>query len=259
VLVAAMVNRIGQDGPMPTTDGPADIAGPTPDRALAGFDHEDVSDVQPAPEDAERREAVADLGDALRELTSSAIGSEVAVEVLRRVTEQTRGLAARLAERQRRLDTPSSVDDLRRGQRLFNPVVGHGNPVAPPMRVELVDDSAIGSCTLDWRYEGPLTYLHGGVSALLLDQIMGYAAAAAGRPGVTARLEVRYRATVPLGQPLRLEARLIDVLGVRATIHGSISLAAAPDDVLVEAEGRFLALRPEQATRLFGPNAPSTD
>ncbi len=88
--------------------------------------------------------------------------------------------------------------------------------------------------------------------ALLLDQIMGYAAAAAGHPGVTARLEVRYRSTVPLGEPLRLQARLIDVLGVRAAIRGSVSLASAPDDPLVEAEGRFLTLRDEQAARLFG-------
>ncbi len=87
---------------------------------------------------------------------------------------------------------------------------------------------------------------------MLLDQIVGYAAAASGHPGVTGRLEVRYRSTVPLGQPLRLQARLIDVLGVRAAIRGSISLATDPDDSLVEAEGRFLALRPEQAARLFG-------
>ncbi len=82
---------------------------------------------------------------------------------------------------------------------------------------------------------------------------MGYAAAAAGHPGVTGRLEVRYRVAVPLGQPLRLGARLIDVLGIR----GSISLASDPDSSLVEAEGRFLALRRERATRLFGGD--STD
>ena len=200
----------------------------------------------------ERRAAVAELGDALRVLTSSAIGSEVAVDVLRAVAGDVRALATTLAERQRRLDEPSSVDDLQRGHRAYNPVVGSGNPVAPPMRVEIVDGAAIGWCTLDWRYEGPATYAHGGVSALLLDQLMGHAAAAAGHPGVTGRLEVRYRATVPLGEPLRLHAELIDVLGVRAAVRGSISLATAPDDALVEAEGRFLALRPEQATRLFG-------
>lgn len=237
---------------MPTSDEPPPVAGNAPDRSLAGIRNIDVREVELTTELSKRREAVAELGEALRDLTSSAIGSEVAVEVIRRVAEHARELAATLAKRQRRLDEPSSVDDLRRGQRLYNPVVGLGNPLAPPMRVEIVDGAAIGSCTLDWRYEGPFTYAHGGVSALLLDQIMGYAAAAAGHPGVTGRLEVRYRATVPLGQPLRLQARFIDVLGVRAAIQGSISLAAAPDDSLVEAEGRFLALRPEQANRLFG-------
>ncbi len=94
---------------------------------------------------------------------------------------------------------------------------------------------------------------------MLLDQIMGYAAAAAGHPSVTGRLQVRYRSTVPLDRPLRLQARLIDVLGVRAAITGSIALASAPDQALVEAEGRFLALRREQATRLFGGDRPPRD
>jgi acyl-coenzyme A thioesterase PaaI-like protein len=237
---------------MPTPDGPPPAPANAPDRPLAGIRHADVPEVELTTELAERREAVVELGDALRDLTSRSIGTEVAVDVLRRVAEHARELAVTLTERQRRPDEPSSVDDLRRGQRPYNPVVGLGNPVAPPMRVEIVDGAAIGSCTLDWRYEGPFTYAHGGISALLLDQIMGYAAAAAGHPGVTGRLEVRYRATVPLGQPLHLQARLIDVLGIRAAVRASISLATAPDDALVEAEGRFLALRPEQATRLFG-------
>lgn len=237
---------------MTAHDGsPTDAKG-VPDRPLAGMRHVEVPDVELTAELVERREAVAELGDALRDLTSHAIGSEVDVEVLRRVATDARALAAVLAERQRRPGDVSTVDDLRRGQRPFNPVVGRGNPVAPPMTVEIVDGVAIGSCTLDWRYEGPRTYAHGGVSAMLLDQIMGYATAAAGHPGVTGRLQVRYRSAVPLGVPLRLEARLIDVLGVRAAVDGSISLAAEPGVTLVEAEGRFLALRPEQADRLFG-------
>ena len=87
---------------------------------------------------------------------------------------------------------------------------------------------------------------------MLLDQIMGYACAAAGHPGVTGRLQVRYRSAVPLGQPLRLEAKLIDVLGVRAAVNATICLASNTDDILVEGEGRFLALRPQQASNLFG-------
>jgi acyl-coenzyme A thioesterase PaaI-like protein len=237
---------------MPTPDGPSPAASNPPDRQLAGIRHVAIPEVELTEELAERRKAVAELGQAMRDLTSRAIGSEVSVDVMRRVADDVRRLAATLGERQRRLDERSSVDDLQRGQRPFNPVVGPGNPVAPPMQVEIIDGAAIGWCTLDWRYEGPFTFAHGGVSALLLDQIMGYAAAAAGHPGVTGRLQVRYRVAVPLGQPLRLEARLIDVLGIRAAIQGSISLASDPDSLLVEAEGRFLALRREQANRLFG-------
>jgi hypothetical protein len=168
-----------------------------------------------AAEPSGRLDAVAELGDALRGLTSSTIGSEVDADTLRAVADEVRRLTSTLGQRQRRPDEPSSVDDLRRGQRPYNPVVGVGNPVAPPMRVEIVDGVAIGSCTLDWRYEGPFGYAHGGISALLLDQIMGYATAAAGHPGVTGRLQVRYRATVPLGEPLRVQGSFVDVLGAR--------------------------------------------
>lgn len=241
-----------KDGSSPSTEN-------APDRALAGARHVDLPKMQMDTDFLDRRTAVADLGQALRELVANAIGSEVTTEVLRSVAAEARELASRLAERQRRLDEPSSVDDVHRGQRPFNPVVGAGNPVAPPMHVEIIDGVAVGTCTLDWRYEGPFTYAHGGVSALLLDTAMGYAAAAAGHPGVTARLEVRYRSTVPLGEPLLVRAELIDVLGVRAAIRGSISLEETPDDVLVEAEGRFLALRPEQAARLFGSRADGVD
>ncbi|MFW2381308.1 MAG: PaaI family thioesterase [Acidimicrobiales bacterium] len=244
---------------MTTGDRQPPAAGNVPDRPLAGMGHLGTPEVELTTALAERREAVAELGGALRELISSAIGTEATVDVLRTATADAQTLAAVLGEQQRRPEEPSSVDDLRRGQRLFNPVVGVANPVAPPMRVEINDGAAVGWCTLDWRYEGPFTFAHGGVSALLLDQIMGYAVAAAGHPGVTGRLEVRYRTAVPLGQPLRLEAKFIDVLGVRAAVRGSISLAGEPDSALVEAEGRFLALRPEQAERLFGSVYGSSD
>ena len=240
---------------MSPTDRPSTSTDNAPDRTLAGIGDADLPEVDVTADLVDRRRAVAELGTALRELATNAIGSEVMTDVLRSVTAEARELASILAEQQRRLDEPSSVDDVHRGQRPFNPVVGAGNPVAPPMHVEIIDGIAVGTCTLDWRYEGPFTYAHGGISALLLDTVMGYAAAAAGHPGVTARLEVRYRSTVPLDEPLLVRAELIDVLGVRAAIRGSISLEAAPDDVVVEAEGRFLALRPEQAARLFGSRA----
>jgi hypothetical protein len=122
---------------------------------------------------------------------------------------------------------PASVDDLRGGIRMFNPVIGVGNPLAPPLRIEAGEDGVEGRCTLGLAYEGPPMHGHGGVSAMLLDQVLGHASAATGSPGVTTDLSVRYLRPVPLDVPLRVWGRV------------------------VEAEGRFLKLRPEQARRLF--------
>lgn len=242
--------------------------GHVPDRELAGMAELGLAAVEQTEELATRRAAVAGLGDALRELIAAAVASEVPVEVLRGVADDVRRLTGELSAVARPPDRPSSVDDLRRGQRLFNPVVGPGNPIAPPMRVRIetgdgaeagdgvratgLGGAAVGTCTLGLPYEGPFTFAHGGISALLLDQIMGYATAAAGYPAVTGRLQVRYRSAVPLGEPLVVRGQVVDVLGVRVAVRGTIALAADPGTVLVEADGRFLTLRPEQARRLFG-------
>lgn len=223
-----------------------------PDRRLAGMADLSVPPVELTPHLMDRRDAVTELGEALRELIGRAVGTEVPVEVLRDVAGQARKLSAELGIVQREREEPSSVDDLRRGQRMFNPVVGPGNPIAPPLQVEIVDGAAIGTCTLDLPYEGPFTFAHGGISALLLDQIMGYATAAAGHPAVTGRLQVRYRAPVPLRTPLRIHGRVVDVLGSRVAVRGTIAAFDEPEVVLVEAEGRFMTLRKEQSQRLFG-------
>jgi hypothetical protein len=117
--------------------------------------------------------------------------------------------------------------------------------------------------TLGHAYEGPPMYGHGGVSAMLIDQLLGHAAAAAGHPGVTTELSVRYRRPVPLDVPLRIWGRVAGVEGRRVTVVGGITTAAEPDISLVEAEGRFARLRPDQARRLFGrlasPDAANPD
>jgi Thioesterase superfamily len=149
------------------------------------------------------------------------------------------------------------------GVRMFNPVIGAGNPIAPPLRIEIGADGAEGWCTLGQAYEGPPMYGHGGVSAMLIDQLLGHAAAASGHPGVTTDLSVRYRRPVPLDVPLRVWGRVVKVEGRRISAVGGITTAAEPDVPLVEAEARFARLRLDQAGRLFGrlasPDAANPD
>jgi len=200
----------------------------------------------------ERRAAIADLGATLRTLIEHATASEVSTEDLRRAAALIREPSALLAERQRTRQQLSSADDLLAGVRMYNPVGGPGSALAPPLVVELRDGVAVGTCVLGLAFEGPPTYAHGGVSALLMDQMLGYAIVGAGHPGMTASLVTDYRAPVPLKTPLRLTAEVTGIDGRKVTARGTIATAAEPDRALVEATGLFLALAPEQAQRLFG-------
>jgi Thioesterase superfamily len=199
-----------------------------------------------------RRAAIAELGAALRELIERAVATEVAEGRLRQVAAQIRAAAVQLSGHTRGSAQLPSADDLLDGIRMYNPVTGSGNGLAPPLRIELAGDTAVGTCTLGLAYEGPPTCAHGGISAMLLDQLLGYATSAAGHPGMTVQLDTTYRAPVPLQTPLRLTARVTEVNGRRVTARGAIATAAEPATVLVEASGIFVGLRPEQAARLFG-------
>ena len=201
----------------------------------------------------ERRQAIDILGDAVRRLVENAASTEVATAELLRVADSVNAAADELGlTRRRRQDLPTA-DDLLGGIRMFNPVTGTGNGLAPPLRIDLDEATVVatGTCTLGLAYEGPPSYAHGGVSALLLDQILGYATSAAGHPGLTVNLVLDYLRPVPLQTPLRLYAGVVAVEGRIVTAQGSIVTEAEPDVVLVEATGTFKELNADQAARLF--------
>jgi Thioesterase superfamily len=230
---------------------------------VPGADRVGLPAVEVTDELLDRRAAVAELGAELRTLADLVTRTEVGADVLRDSARRLREVAPFLRERIRGIAEPASVDDLMGGVRMFNPVIGAGNPIAPPMRIEIGEDGAEGWCTLGHAYEGPPMYGHGGVSAMLIDQLLGHAAAASGHPGVTTDLSVRYRRPVPLDVPLRIWGRVVEVEGRRVSAVGGITTADQPDVPLVEAEARFARLRPDQAGRLFGrlasPDATNPD
>ena len=176
----------------------------------------------------DRRAAVAELGAELRALADLVTRTETGADVLRDSARRLREVAPALRERTRASASRASVDDLMGGVRMFNPVIGAGNPIAPPMRIEIGTDGAEGWCTLGQAYEGPPMYGHGGVSAMLIDQLLGHAAAASGHPGVTTDLSVRYRRPVPLDVPLRIWGRVTGTEGRRVSAVGGITTAAEP-------------------------------
>jgi acyl-coenzyme A thioesterase PaaI-like protein len=137
-------------------------------------------------------------------------------------------------------------------RRVFNPVSGVGSALAPPLVIRRAEGGVVAEATVGLAYEGPPSYLHGGMSALFMDQLLGAAAIAAGLWGMTARLELDYRRPVPLQTPLLLRARVTEDAGRTCVVTGTIALAADPERALVEARGVFVAPREELREAYFG-------
>jgi uncharacterized protein (TIGR00369 family) len=60
------------------------------------------------------------------------------------------------------------------------------------------------------RYQSWEGVVHGGVVALMLDEAVGWAAWHAGHPGVTGKLDVRYRLPLRVGERVRVVGRLTE-------------------------------------------------
>jgi uncharacterized protein (TIGR00369 family) len=209
----------------------------------------------PTPEErATRREAVGELGSALRDLADAAVRTEVSLDELAVATEAARQLASALRAETRGLHDIATVDDPEVGERWYSPVYGPGNPVAPPMvATDSADGRATGRVTLGKTHEGPPGLVHGGVVATLLDHVLARAVRAAGRGGLTATLTVIYRRPVQLGVPLVATAEMGATDGRRTTATARLVAEDDPSTTLAEAEGLFVALRPERAADVFAP------
>nr|WP_204331399.1 PaaI family thioesterase [Geodermatophilus sabuli] len=198
-------------------------------------------------------DAVADLGAALRQSLEASTSTTASAAQLREAAAGIRAATAPLAALPRPYDKLPAVDDMARAVRVFNPVVGVGSGVAVPLdlRPDPAGGGVVARAALGQRYEGPPTFLHGGISALLMDQVLGHAAIAANRWGMTVGLDVRYRRPVPLHVTVRLAGRVAAIDGRRTTVVGTIAADDAPDVALVEATAVFVSPSPEVAARYF--------
>ncbi|WP_416969487.1 PaaI family thioesterase [Streptomyces sp. 4F14] len=197
------------------------------------------------------RAAIATLGRELRALVDAAVRSTAPPETLYDIAEAVRDLAARFTGPVRTRAQIPVVDEFPGAVRMFSPVIGEGSPLAPPVRIARDGDGVVGLCTLGLTHEGPPGYGHGGFTAMLLDELMGHACVAAGRPGMTISLTTRYHRPVPLETPLRIHARVTAAEGRKVFVTGVVSTAEDPVTPLAGAEAVFVAPDPERAQALF--------
>ena len=203
---------------------------------MAGYVREDITE-----DEIERQRALyAPFTQAVRDLVDATIRTEVDDDEVRAVQAEVEALTARLRKQQLAGSYGVRFSTNGRGRPWGNPVVGLRNPSSPPVVVERDPAGrAWSSFHLGAAFEGPPGLVHGGVSAMILDQLLGEATGAGGKPGMTGTLTLRYRRGTPLGD-LRGEAWIERSEGIKTWARGHLMDA---EGVTVEAEGLFILPR----------------
>lgn len=181
------------------------------------------------------------LAQSVRELADASLRTTLDHDAVTEVRAEIDRLAARLRGQQ--LPGHFGVTLSRSGsvRNHGNAVVGLRNPIAPPLRIERSSEGrAWSTFHLGALYEGPPGLVHGGVAALVLDQVLGEAAAAGGSPGMTGTLQLRYERATPLGS-CSAQAWIERVEGVKTFVHAE--LRRADGETTVRADGVFILPR----------------
>ncbi|MGE2722577.1 PaaI family thioesterase [Mycolicibacterium celeriflavum] len=199
----------------------------------------DIGDVSAAEIDR-LRGVYGPLAESVRELIDATIRTEVDADTIAAVRAQIDRATATVRSRQ--IDGPFGVRFTTGGDRMpwGNPVIGLRNPVAPPLTVERDDDGRVYTdFELGAAYEGPPGHVHGGISALILDHILGEVAAQSITPRFTGTITLRYLRPTRLGR-LHAEAITTRSEGIKSYATGFL---ADDKGVTVEAEGVFIEPR----------------
>jgi acyl-coenzyme A thioesterase PaaI-like protein len=182
------------------------------------------------------------LADAVRRLNEATLRTTVDHETVEEVRRQVEDLTGRLEKSMIEGSFGVSFTSGGRVRGYGNAVVGRRNPLAVPLHI--VQDKEHGRARAEFElnalYEGPPGQVHGGVAALVLDQVFGEAAAAGGTPGMTGTLTLRYGLNTPLGR-CSAEAWVDRRDGVKTIVKGE--LRRADGTVTVTAEGVFILPR----------------
>ena len=136
-----------------------------------------------------------------------------------------------------------SVGGVPHGFTSHSPVTGPLNALASIVTLSSSDTEVVADVTFGDAYEGPPGHVHGGLIAAIFDEVLGFAQALSGAPGMTGKLEITYRAPTPLHTPLRVVGRFERIDGRKIFTTGTIH---AGERLCAEAKGLFISVRPER-------------
>jgi acyl-coenzyme A thioesterase PaaI-like protein len=122
---------------------------------------------------------------------------------------------------------------------------GSDNPIGLKLRFEWDGRTARAKFTPGNSFQGWGGYLHGGITACVLDEAMGQAALFAGFHNVTAKMQVRYRKMARLEETytitctvVRQTSRLIETEASLLSADGSVVAEATSTQFIVNTPGQ---------------------
>jgi acyl-coenzyme A thioesterase PaaI-like protein len=185
-----------------------------------------------------RRDATIRFAAAVRALGDAAAETAVDPETLDGITAEITAITERLAAETH--DGPYSGltwapgdFSVPEGPMPLNPIIGACSPVRPDVQLRFRDGAIVGRARFTKRFVGPPGFAHGGISAMLGDQIVTASPQAIGVRTIVKSLRVRYRRPLPLGEELAL-------WGVCEPVDDSYRArftVSVDDHVAVEGEG----------------------
>jgi acyl-coenzyme A thioesterase PaaI-like protein len=128
-----------------------------------------------------------------------------------------------------------------------SPLIGLGNPVAPPLRLTVVDNHVEGTATFGTAYEGPPGHVHGGIIAASFDEVLGMVQSVSGAPGMTGTLAIRYLKPTPLHHEVYFTGRVDRREGRQIYTSGTLTFE---DTLCATAEGLFISVPLERMRQL---------
>jgi acyl-coenzyme A thioesterase PaaI-like protein len=131
----------------------------------------------------------------------------------------------------------------------WSPAIGPLNPVAPPAVFRSFGEAphahVEGTVNFPPVMVGAPGLAHGGMVALLLDELLGITNVVNGMGAMTGTLTVRYRVPTPAGRELTLHGEITGTERRKVFARGEIRLGdvvtAEAEGIFVQVEGRFLA------------------
>ena len=213
----------------------------------------DVYEVFPDPRLGPRTLAAG----ALRDLSEALVGHDADEPTLEAVAAWATELADRIRRRPRRdraadylhrrytdPPPPDGVDLITSSDR---PVSGPANPSAVAMTIRRVGAEACADVEFDRRFESVPGRVHGGITASIFDDLMGYVQVIDGLASYTRELQVRYLAPMPTHTRIEVRARTTERTERRAVVTAEARVAGS-DTLVADARGIFAVVPPEQLT-----------